>query len=68
MRKGGEMPIQKKVKSPDKKINFSKRDQLDSRRNEEVSKLAYQYYLERGCQDGYDIEDWLRAEKAVGNN
>ncbi|MGA8367860.1 MAG: DUF2934 domain-containing protein [Candidatus Acidiferrales bacterium] len=23
---------------------------------------AYELYLERGCQDGHDVEDWLAAE------
>jgi len=33
--------------------------------NEQVAKLAYQFYLERGSVDGYDREDWLRAEAIV---
>ena len=35
-------------------------------RTEEVAKLAYQYYVDRGCQHGNDQEDWLRAEATVG--
>jgi hypothetical protein len=27
-----------------------------------VAQLAYYLYEVRGCQDGYDVEDWLRAE------
>ena len=26
---------------------------------------AYQYYEERGCEDGHDLEDWLRAEAEI---
>ena len=28
----------------------------------DVAKRAYQLYLERGRVDGFDREDWLRAE------
>lgn len=29
---------------------------------EEISDLAYQQWLKRGCSHGFDIEDWLNAE------
>jgi hypothetical protein len=32
---------------------------------EQIAKEAYQLYLERGGHDGYDHEDWLRAEVIV---
>ena len=32
---------------------------------ESVAQLAYQYYVERGCEHGHDQEDWLRAEATV---
>jgi hypothetical protein len=31
----------------------------------EIEKLAYQYFVERGLDHGYDREDWLRAEAVV---
>ena len=31
----------------------------------EIEKLAYQFYVERGCQDGHNEQDWLRAEAIV---
>ena len=34
---------------------------------EEITHLAYGLYLERGCEPGRDIEDWLKAEKALSN-
>lgn len=34
--------------------------QISSR--EEVARRAYELYLERGGQDGHDVEDWLGAE------
>jgi len=34
---------------------------------EEITHLAYGLYLERGCEPGRDIEDWLKAEKVLRN-
>lgn len=31
----------------------------------DIEKLAYQFYVERGYQHGFDREDWLRAEAIV---
>ena len=31
----------------------------------EVSKLAYQFYVDRGYTNGNDQDDWLRAERIV---
>ena len=33
--------------------------------NDEIAKLAYQFYVERGSVDGYDKEDWMRAAAIV---
>lgn len=32
---------------------------------EEIAKLAYSYWVERGYQDGNPQEDWARAEQAL---
>ena len=32
---------------------------------EEIGRLAYQLFVERGYQHGHDQEDWLRAERIV---
>lgn len=29
---------------------------------DEIARRAYELYLERGGQDGHDVDDWLRAE------
>jgi hypothetical protein len=34
---------------------------------EEITHVAYGIYLEGGCEPGRDIEDWLKAEKALSN-
>jgi len=32
---------------------------------DETSKLAYQFYVDRGYTNGNDNDDWLRAERIV---
>ena len=45
----------------------SRRISTDANQNlqEEIGKLAYQYFVERSFQHGHDQEDWLRAERIV---
>ena len=33
--------------------------------HEDVARVAYDLYVQRGCVDGCDVEDWLRAEAVV---
>ena len=33
--------------------------------NKLIAERAYYYYVERGCVDGYDQEDWIRAEREI---
>ncbi|MEQ1679603.1 MAG: DUF2934 domain-containing protein [Nitrospira sp.] len=30
---------------------------------EQIAKRAYELYLERGCRQGWDVEDWIDAER-----
>jgi DUF2934 family protein len=32
---------------------------------DDIAERAYQIYLDRGCADGFDREDWLRAEREL---
>jgi hypothetical protein len=32
---------------------------------EEIAEAAYQRYLARGGQHGYDLDDWIDAERAL---
>jgi hypothetical protein len=32
---------------------------------EQIAKLACQFYIESGCQEGRDAEHWLRAEQIL---
>jgi hypothetical protein len=38
---------------------------LDSLTRETVEKLAYQYWIDRGCPEGSAAEDWLQAERTL---
>ena len=31
----------------------------------QIQQRAYKLYLECGCEDGHDVEDWLAAEKEL---
>lgn len=31
----------------------------------EIAKIAYDLYLQKGMIGGYDLDDWLQAEKIV---
>ncbi len=56
-----------KIASPQLK-NASKVN-LASQENDQaqIAALAYQFFVDRGCQDGFDAEDWLRAEATIKN-
>lgn len=32
---------------------------------EDITHLAYGLFLQRGCEPGRDIEDWVKAEKML---
>lgn len=32
---------------------------------ERIAKRAYALYRERGCREGYDVEDWVDAEREI---
>jgi len=38
---------------------------LRSTRDEEIRNRAYEIYLQRGGQPGYELEDWLQAEREL---
>jgi Protein of unknown function (DUF2934) len=41
---------------------------LQSAREEEIRRRAYEIYLERGAQSGHELEDWLQAERELTTN
>jgi Protein of unknown function (DUF2934) len=34
---------------------------------EDIARLAYELYLQRGGEPGRDIEDWVKAEKVLSD-
>ena len=38
---------------------------LDSTREQEIRNRAYEIYLRRGGQTGYEVDDWLQAEREL---
>jgi hypothetical protein len=52
------------TKDPNKRLPLSILP--DSRSDQETTrKRAYEFYVERGMEDGHDVEDWLRAEEEL---
>ena len=37
----------------------------DSVLYERIAQSAYELYEQRGCQAGYELEDWLQAEREI---
>ena len=35
--------------------------------HESIRNRAYERYIERGMEDGHDVEDWLRAEEEISS-
>ena len=40
-------------------------DTDDKTPQREIERRAYQRFCDRGCQDGFDVDDWLAAEREV---
>jgi hypothetical protein len=38
---------------------------LHSSREQEIRNRAYEIYLQRGEQSGYELEDWLQAKREI---
>jgi len=38
---------------------------MNSACRDKIEKRAYELYVERGGTDGFDVDDWLRAEQEV---
>lgn len=53
------MPQKLETKHPSQAV---KNDGLDP---ELVRRRAYEMYVERGMENGHDVEDWLRAEEEL---
>jgi hypothetical protein len=49
-----------------KKAAQEREELLDSTREQEIRNRAYEIYLQRGAQPGYELEDWFQAERELG--
>lgn len=52
-------------KSATKKATITEISAPRTPTHDEVSALAHRYWIERGRQDGYHEQDWLRAEEEL---
>jgi len=53
-------------RDPDQPFEEGVGDSIDpDLRQRMVSETAYRLYLDRGCADGYELDDWLQAEAAI---
>lgn len=51
---------------PDQPFAEGARDGIDpDLRHRMISEAAYRHYVDRGYEDGYDVDDWLQAETDV---
>jgi DUF2934 family protein len=50
-------------------VSTPKPDEGSLELTEELIRVrAYQFFEERGCEHGHDLEDWLRAEAEIVGN
>jgi DNA-binding NarL/FixJ family response regulator len=47
------------------RINFVPANQTKEPTREQIQQRAYELFIERGCEQGRDIDDWLAAEKEL---
>ena len=50
------------VQMPNANVNRNTDDVQNSGLQERIRTRAYELYEQRGCEDGRELDDWLRAE------
>ena len=55
-------------KQPSTESGKEERSVVNSVREEEIKRRAYEIYLERGEEPGRDLEDWLEAERELASH
>lgn len=53
-----------KLEALEKEENIKQKDEVNID-SQQIAEKAYQLWLDRGCEHGHDIEDWLCAEQAL---
>jgi hypothetical protein len=56
------------AKQPSLEIAGEERSVINSAREQEIRRRAYELYLERGEEPGHDVEDWLQAERELASH
>jgi len=63
-----ELHPKRKTKKTDKKEETQMKEakqQTEVPSHEEVEKVAYELYLESGCENGHSDEHWFQAERLI---
>ena len=55
------------AKRPSLEVAGEERSVINSAREQEIRRRAYELYLERGEEPGRDLEDWLQAERELAS-
>ena len=53
------------IQATSTRVERGKISVVNSTRDEEIRRRAYQIYLERGEQPGRELDDWLQAEREL---
>jgi hypothetical protein len=56
------------AKQPSAEAGKGERSVINSAREQEIRRRAYDIYLERGEEPGRDLEDWLQAERELASH
>jgi hypothetical protein len=49
-------------------VGEEERSVVNSAREQEIKRRAYEIYLGRGEEPGHDLEDWLQAERELARH
>ncbi len=52
-------------RNPAGKTSASNQNEFTPKQLQEIEKLAYQFFIDRGYEHGHDQEDWIKAEQIV---
>jgi hypothetical protein len=56
------------AKQPSLEVGKGERSVVNSAREQEIRRRAYELYLERGEEPGRDLKDWLQAERELASH
>ena len=56
------------AEQPSQEVVGEERSVINSEREQEIRRRAYELYLERGEEPGHDLEDWLQTERELANH